>query len=70
MKMEWRWNFKSYCFNRRTLFSHPVAEVVVKAAKQRGFVHMHHEEVEFIVAHGVKTEVEWKIQLLLEVDIF
>jgi len=41
-------------------YFHPVAEAVVKAAKQRGFVHMHHEEVEFIVAHGVKTEVNSK----------
>jgi len=41
-------------------YFHPVAEAVVKAAKQRGFVHMHHEEVEFIVAHGVKTEVDGK----------
>lgn len=41
-------------------YFHPVAEAVVKAAKQRGFVHMHHEEVEFIVAHGVKTEVKEK----------
>lgn len=41
-------------------YFHPVAEAVVKAAKEKGFVHMHHEEVEFIVAHGVKTEVEGK----------
>ncbi len=41
-------------------YFHPVAEAVVKAAKQKGFVHMHHEEVEFIVAHGVKTEVDGK----------
>ncbi|QKF66159.1 heavy metal translocating P-type ATPase [Arcobacter venerupis] len=41
-------------------YFHPVAEAVVKAAIQRGFVHMHHEEVEFIVAHGVKTEVKGK----------
>ena len=41
-------------------YFHPVAEAVVKAAKQNGFVHMHHEEVEFIVAHGVKTEVDEK----------
>lgn len=41
-------------------YFHPVAEAVVKAARQRGFVHMHHEEVEFIVAHGVKTEVDGK----------
>jgi heavy metal translocating P-type ATPase len=38
-------------------YFHPVAEAVVKAAKKLGFVHMHHEEVEFIVAHGVKTVV-------------
>ncbi len=41
-------------------YFHPVAEAVVKAAKENGFVHMHHEEVEFIVAHGVKTEVDGK----------
>ncbi|RBQ27735.1 MULTISPECIES: heavy metal translocating P-type ATPase [Arcobacteraceae] len=41
-------------------YFHPVAEAVVKAAKERGFVHMHHEEVQFIVAHGVKTEVDGK----------
>ena len=41
-------------------YFHPVAEAVVKAAKEHGFVHMHHEEVEFIVAHGVKTHVEGK----------
>ncbi len=41
-------------------YFHPVAEAVVKAAKEKGFVHMHHEEVEFIVAHGVKTEVNGK----------
>jgi len=41
-------------------YFHPVAEAVVKAAREKGFVHMHHEEVEFIVAHGVKTEVRGK----------
>lgn len=41
-------------------YFHPVAEAVVKAAKEKGFVHMHHEEVEFIVAHGVKTIVDKK----------
>ena len=41
-------------------YFHPVAEAVVKAAKEKGFVHMHHEEVEFIVAHGVKTTVKNK----------
>ncbi|WP_041959123.1 heavy metal translocating P-type ATPase [Sulfurospirillum arsenophilum] len=41
-------------------YFHPVAEAVVKAAKERGFVHMHHEEVEFIVAHGVRTQINGK----------
>jgi heavy metal translocating P-type ATPase len=41
-------------------YFHPVAEAVVKAAKVKGFVHMHHEEVQFIVAHGVKTTVDGK----------
>lgn len=41
-------------------YFHPVAEAVVKAAREKGFVHMHHEEVEFIVAHGVKTIVNDK----------
>lgn len=41
-------------------YFHPVAQAIVKAAKEREFVHMHHDEVEFIVAHGVKTEVEGK----------
>lgn len=41
-------------------YFHPVAEAVVKAAKERGFIHMHHDEVDFIVAHGVKTTVDNK----------
>jgi heavy metal translocating P-type ATPase len=41
-------------------YFHPVAEAIVKAAKNRGFVHIHHEEVEFIIAHGVKTIVNDK----------
>ncbi len=41
-------------------YFHPVAEAIVQAAKSRGFVHMHHDEVEFIIAHGVKTMVESK----------
>ncbi len=41
-------------------YFHPVAQAVVNAAKEKGFVHMHHEEVSFIVAHGVKTMVNSK----------
>jgi heavy metal translocating P-type ATPase len=41
-------------------YFHPVAEAVMRAAKDRGFVHMHHDEVEFIIAHGVKTMVNGK----------
>ncbi|MBQ9292338.1 MAG: heavy metal translocating P-type ATPase [Campylobacter sp.] len=41
-------------------YFHPVAQAIVEAAKERGFIHMHHEEVQFIVAHGVKTQVSGK----------
>ncbi len=41
-------------------YFHPVAEAVVEAAKENGFVHIHHDEVKFIVAHGVKTTVDKK----------
>ena len=41
-------------------YFHPVAEAIVKAARDIGFHHVHHEEVEFIVAHGVKTYVGGK----------
>lgn len=41
-------------------YFHPVAEAIVSAAKKKGFIHKHHEEVEFIVAHGVKTVVDGK----------
>jgi len=37
-----------------------VAEAIVEAAKTRGFHHIHHDEVEFIVAHGVKTGMNGK----------
>lgn len=54
-------------------YFHPIAEAVVKAAQERGFVHKHHDEVEFIVAHGVKTLVDGKMAIIgsrhfLEVD--
>lgn len=38
-------------------YFHPVAQAIVQAAQQRGFTHIHHDEVEFIVAHGVKTKI-------------
>ncbi|QCD52765.1 heavy metal translocating P-type ATPase [Campylobacter sp. RM16192] len=41
-------------------YFHPVAEAIVKAAREVGFHHIHHDEVEFIVAHGVKTHVNGK----------
>ncbi|WP_420838111.1 heavy metal translocating P-type ATPase [Campylobacter anatolicus] len=41
-------------------YFHPVAEAIVDAAKERGFHHIHHDEVEFIVAHGVKTFMNGK----------
>lgn len=41
-------------------YFHPVAEAIVRAAKEQGFSHIHHDEVEFIVAHGVKTCINQK----------
>ena len=41
-------------------YFHPVAEAIVEAANKRGFSHIHHDEVEFIVAHGVKTLMHGK----------
>ncbi len=41
-------------------YFHPVAEAVVRAAKEQSFEHIHHSEVGFIVAHGVTTEVDHK----------
>ncbi|KEA46608.1 ATPase [Campylobacter mucosalis] len=41
-------------------YFHPVAEAIVEAANSRGFSHIHHDEVEFIVAHGVKTSMNGK----------
>lgn len=45
-------------------YFHPVAEAIVNAAKERGFIHKHHDEVEFIVSHGVKTMINSK-QLII-----
>ena len=39
-------------------YFHPVAEAIVKSAKEKNFEHMNHDDVDFIVAHGVATEVE------------
>ena len=41
-------------------YFHPVAEAVVRAAREHSLEHIHHEEVRFIVAHGVVTQVEGK----------
>lgn len=41
-------------------YFHPVAKAVVKAAKEKHFRHFHHDEVTFIVAHGVKSEIGGK----------
>lgn len=45
-------------------YFHPVAEAVVRAAKEQDFIHMHHEEVTFIVAHGVKSQIKGKEVLI------
>ena len=41
-------------------YFHPVAQAIVKAAKEKKFTHIHHDEVTFIVAHGVKSEMNGK----------
>ena len=41
-------------------YFHPVAQAIVKAAKEKEFTHIHHDEVTFIVAHGVKSEMNGK----------
>lgn len=38
--------------------THPVAEAVVEAARQKQLRHIGHGEVEFIVAHGLRTRVD------------
>ncbi len=45
-------------------YFHPVAQAIVSAAERKGFVHIHHEEVKFVVAHGVKTVVDKKEVLI------
>ncbi|MGX2985391.1 heavy metal translocating P-type ATPase [Helicobacter sp. 23-1048] len=45
-------------------YFHPVAEAVVKAARERKFNHIHHDEVTFIVAHGVKSQINGKEVLI------
>ncbi len=58
-----KWNEKeilSLAASTEEHYFHPVAEAVVRAAHEQSFEHVHHEEVEFIVAHGVTTEVAGK----------
>lgn len=45
-------------------YFHPIAKAIVEAANKRGFIHIHHDEVEFIVSHGVKTTINKK-QLII-----
>lgn len=45
-------------------YFHPVAEAVVKAAREQEFNHIHHDEVTFIVAHGVKSQINGKEVLI------
>lgn len=40
--------------------THPVAEAIVKEARQSALKHVHHDEVDFIVAHGLISEVAGK----------
>lgn len=45
-------------------YFHPVAQAIVKAAKEKQFTHIHHDEVTFIVAHGVKSEMNGKAVII------
>lgn len=45
-------------------YFHPIAEAVVIAANEMGFTHVDHGEVEFIVAHGLKTNFNNKEVLI------
>ena len=40
--------------------SHPLAQAVVEAAKERDLQHITHGEVDYLVAHGLSTDVEGK----------
>lgn len=41
--------------------SHPIASAVVSLASQRHLAHISHEEVDFIVGHGVASTVEGRV---------
>jgi heavy metal translocating P-type ATPase len=40
--------------------SHPLAQAVVEAAKERDLKHITHGEVDYLVAHGLSTDVDGK----------
>jgi cation transport ATPase len=40
--------------------SHPLAQAIVEAAKERDLKHITHGEVDYLVAHGLSTEVDSK----------
>jgi cation-transporting P-type ATPase C len=40
--------------------SHPLAQAIVEAAKERDLKHITHGEVDYLVAHGLSTEVDAK----------
>ncbi len=41
--------------------THPVADAVVKQARQQRLEHIEHEDVDYLVAHGLTTQVEGRI---------
>lgn len=40
--------------------THPVAEAIVREARRNALQHIHHDEVDFIVAHGLISETDGK----------
>ncbi len=45
-------------------YFHPVAQAILSAAERKGFEHVHHGDVKFIIAHGLKTVVDGKEVLI------
>ncbi|MFO1128222.1 MAG: heavy metal translocating P-type ATPase [Rhodospirillales bacterium] len=39
---------------------HPVADAIVREARRKALAHIHHDEVDFIVAHGLISEADGK----------
>lgn len=43
---------------------HPVADAIVRAARQQGMSHVHHDDVDVVIAHGLKARVNGETVLI------